>query len=226
MVNIMLASGRVEAFPEGVTDVLHMIVTEDCVVPARLLAQKLEVKIKTISKLSIISLSVLITRIADEVKDYNIMVYTNNTEIAKTFKKQNVLIDDITYFIDSKVLAKTSKTVRKKSLNDSISKKNKDEKSMTNSTINLSSNNMNISLDENNNDSNKINENLTDYYKLGLEEDIAKAAKDAIQSSTEKEIGFPTKLRMNLALIDKIDVYESTLKLLKPHYDKLKGKIL
>lgn len=230
MVNVMFASGRVDAFPEDVNDVLHMVVTDDCVVPAKLLTQKLSVKIRTVAKLSVIPLSVLITRIADEVNDHEIMVYTNDAEIAKIFKRQNIVIDDVAYVMDSKVLSKTVKTTKKKTADASKVKKTKEEAAAPVAEPQTQKKETELSaveetLEGKMNAPEESNEDLSDYTKLGLDAVVAKAAKDAVHSSTEKEIGFPTKLRMNLALAEKMDVYEETLELLKPHYDKLKKSI-
>lgn len=216
MLNFFIASGKIEELPEGTEQGLNLIVSEDCVAPVWLLANRSIASVQSVDALNLVPLSAMILNAAEKANDREILVNTNNAEIAAAFKKLRFSLEGRAFSVDSRLLAKTAKKSRGMAGEEKPRQRKRAIKG-----------NANNSIEPENAGTNHQHDDDFRYKKLenlGIRTDAWEAVLRAVDRATDAEIGLPTVLKLELSVSELTDEFDDILPIVKNNYKQLKAR--
>lgn len=202
MINILIAIGKVETLPEiGEEEELHIIAPENGMVPVSLLSYKNRINLHFLKKESdVISIAVLIGMIASGRED-KIKLFCPTDALIKSFNGVSAGSVEI---IAAPTSRKTSSARGKRA-----------RKAQVNAAPEVFSS----VVGENE----KVEEKkFMLLQEAGIQPEFYGIVLDAVNMSSDEEIGLEIQLKMKLAAVDKLDRLSSLLKGVRPIYKKLK----
>lgn len=202
MINILIAIGKVETLPEiGEEEELHIIAPENGMVPVSLLSYKNRINLHFLKKESdVISIAVLIGMIASGRED-KVKLFCPTDALIKSFNGVSAESVEI-------IAAPTSRKT-------SSARGKRPRKAQVNAAPEVFSS----VVGENE----KVEEKkFMLLQEAGIQPEFYGIVLDAVNMSSDEEIGLEIQLKMKLAAVDKLDRLSSLLKGVRPIYKKLK----
>lgn len=202
MINILIAIGKVETLPEiGEEEELHIIAPENGMVPVSLLSYKNRINLHFLKKESdVISIAVLIGMIASGRED-KIKLFCPTDALIKSFNGVSAGSVEI-------IAAPTSRKT-------SSARGKRPRKAQVNAAPEVFSS----VVGENE----KVEEKkFMLLQEAGIQPEFYGIVLDAVNMSSDEEIGLEIQLKMKLAAVDKLDRLSSLLKGVRPIYKKIK----
>lgn len=202
MINILIAIGKVETLPEiGEEEELHIIAPENGMVPVSLLSYKNRINLHFLKKENdAISIAVLIGMIASGRED-KIKLFCPTDALIKSFNGVSAGSVEI-------IAAPTSRKT-------SSARGKRTRKAQVNAAPEVSSS----VVGENEKEEEK---KFMLLQEAGIQPEFYGIVLDAVNMSSDEEIGLEIQLKMKLAAVDKLDRLSSLLKGVRPIYKKLK----
>lgn len=201
MINILIAIGKVETLPEiGEEEELHIIAPENGMVPVSLLSYKNRINLHFLKKENdAISIAVLIGMIASGRED-KIKLFCPTDALIKSFNGVSAgSVEIIAAPTSRKTLSARGKRTRKAQVNAAPE--------------------TSVSVGENEKEEEK---KFMLLQEAGIQPEFYGIVLDAVNMSSDEEIGLEIQLKMKLAAVDKLDRLSSLLKGVRPIYKKLK----